>query len=177
MRYNGRMRLHASALRRPAIFLGILAAIVLFWRFTGLHELAIEFVVFLEKIARRSGPGGMLAFLALSSLASSIGPFTVVPLVPSAARVWGVAPTAALMMLGGLIGATVTYLIGRFAGERVLHLFIRPARLERWRESVPKKAAFAAALAIKFALPAEIGYVFGMLRFGLFKYLLVTFLS
>ena len=177
MRYNGVMRLHASALRRAAIILGILAAVVLFWRFTGLHELAVEFVVFLEKIARRAGPGGKLAFLTLSALASSVGPFTVVPLVPSATRVWGAATTACLMMLGGLIGATLTYLIGRFAGDRALRLFIRPSRLERWRDSVPKDAAFTAALAIKFALPAEVGYIFGMLRFGLLKYLLVTFIS
>jgi uncharacterized membrane protein YdjX (TVP38/TMEM64 family) len=175
--YNDGMKIHASTLRRLAILLGVMAAIVLFWRFTGLHEIFLEFVVFLEKVARRSGPGGMLAFLTLSTFASSIGPFTVVPLVPSAVRVWGVPTTAFLMMFGGLLGATLTYTIGRFAGERVLKLFVRPARLARWKETVPKRAAFFMALAIKFALPAEVGYAFGIVRFGLLKYLLVTFIS
>lgn len=171
------MKIHAAAIRKLAVILGILLVVVLFWRFTGLHEIFLEFIVFLEKIARRSGPGGMLAFLALATFASSIGPFTVVPLVPAAMHVWGVAATAALMMLGGLCGASLTYLIGRFAGERALRLFVRPSRLARWRAVVPEDAAFALALAIKFALPAEVGYAFGMVRFGLLKYLLVTFIA
>jgi len=175
--YHGGMRIPTPTLRRLGIALGVLAAIVLFWRFTGLHEIFIEFILFLERVARKSGPTAALAFLALATFASSVGPFTVVPLVPSAVGVWGMPATAGLMMLGGLLGATLTYLIGRFAGERVLHLFVRPSRLERWKGHVPKQAAFLVALAIKFALPAEVGYVFGMLRFGLLKYLLVTFIS
>jgi uncharacterized membrane protein YdjX (TVP38/TMEM64 family) len=171
------MRIHPSTLNRLAAVLFVLAGLVLFWRFTGIREVVLEFIVFLEVIARRSGPAGMLAFLALSTFASSIGPFTVVPLVPAAVEVWGIPLTAALMMLGGLMGATLTYCIGRFAGERILKLFVRPARLERWRTEVPEHAAFFLALAIKFALPAEVGYAFGMVRFGLLKYLLVTFIS
>lgn len=171
------MRIHPSVLNRLAIFLFILAGVVLFWRMTGLQALFQEFIVFLEKVARQSGPYGALAFLGLSVLASSIGPFTVVPLVPSALRAWGIPMTAVLMMAGGLCGATLTYLIGRFAGEKFLRLFVRPNRLARWKHDVPEHAAFMLALAIKFALPAEVGYVFGLMRFGLLKYLLVTFIS
>jgi len=97
--------------------------------------------------------------------------------VPAAVGAWGVPVTAALMMLGGLCGAALTYCIGRFAGERILRLFVRPKRLEHWKHEVPEDAAFFLALAIKFSFPAEVGYAFGMVRFGLFKYLLVTFIS
>jgi len=171
------MRIHPSTLNRLAAVLFVLAGLVLFWRFTGIREIVLEFIVFLEVLARRSGPGGMIAFVTLATFASSIGPFTVVPLVPAAVGVWGVPLTAALMMLGGLCGATLTYCIGRFAGDGILKLFVRPKRLERWKDEVPEGAAFTLALAIKFALPAEVGYAFGLVRFGLFKYLLVTFLS
>lgn len=171
------MRIHPSTLNRLAAFLFILAGLVLFWRFTGIREVLLDFIVYLEAIARRSGPAGMLAFLALGTFASSIGPFTVVPLVPAAVGVWGVPLTAALMMLGGLMGATLTYCIGRFAGDGILRLFVRPKRLKRWRDEVPEHAAFTLALAIKFALPAEVGYAFGLVRFGLLKYLLITFLA
>src|SRR6186997_2538277 len=109
--YHEGMRIHPSTLNRLAAVLFVLAGLVLFWRFTGIREIVLEFIVFLEVLARRSGPGGMIAFVTLATFASSIGPFTVVPLVPAAVGVWGVPLTAALMMLGGLCGATLTYCI------------------------------------------------------------------
>lgn len=171
------MRFDPMLIKRLVILAAALTGVVVLWRVSGLHELFFDAILFLEQVARDSGPAGALAFLALSVLAASIGPFTVVPLVPSALRAWGSPFTALMLMLGGLLGASLTYLIGRYAGERVLKLFVRTKRLERWKSDVPEHAAFLLAIAVKFALPAEIGYAFGMARFGLLKYLLVTFIS
>lgn len=114
---------------------------------------APAFVVF-------AGVGAMLAFLSSSLL------------VPAAVGVWGPWGTAGLLWLGWILGGLVMYGVGRTLGLAAVRLFVAESKLERYHERIERAAPFSLVFLFQLALPSEVpGYVLGLIRYPLVKYL------
>jgi uncharacterized membrane protein YdjX (TVP38/TMEM64 family) len=117
-----------------------------------------------------------LLFFLFSILSVLLGPLTSSPLVPIAVAVWGKWLTFFLLMAGWVVGGTISYFIGRSVGYVLLLRFVSREQIESWRTFISRETNFLFALLFRFAMPAETGYVFGLVRYELWKFLLVTIL-
>lgn len=115
-------------------------------------------------------------FFGFAALSVLLGPLTSAPLVPVAVLTWGKWPTFLLLVSGWMVGAMLAYLVGRTAGNAVLARIVSPANLEAWRSFLSRRTTIFSALLFRLALPAETGYVFGLVRYAPWKFLLVTVL-
>jgi uncharacterized membrane protein YdjX (TVP38/TMEM64 family) len=110
-------------------------------------------------------------------LAALISPLTNIPLVPIAVLIWGPIPTIIYLLFGWLLGDIVAYLVGRYLGYRAVSFFVSKEKLDDWSSLVKKRATFSTALLLRVALPAELGYAFGTIRYPLGTYIMITFLA
>jgi membrane protein YqaA with SNARE-associated domain len=93
-------------------------------------------------------------------------------LVPVAVHSWG-KPTTILLLWGSwMLGAAISYWIGRHPGRR-LAKWLAPARkVAKYEKKISANANFSLVLLFQLALPSEIpGYVLGTLRYPLGRYL------
>lgn len=76
-------------------------------------------------------------FIILASLSAMISPFSSTPLVPVAVVLWGTSLTTVLLFIGWLIGDTVAYFVGRYAGQSVLKCLLPRISLKNTRPTFP----------------------------------------
>lgn len=120
---------------------------------------------------------GAAAFSLLAGLSVLLGPFTSVPLVPSAVRTWGIAETLALLLLGWVLGSSAAYAVGRLLGETVVKKIVGETKLADWVRTLDRRLSFPLLLLFRLATPSETGYIFGVLRYRFGRYLLLTLLA
>lgn len=142
-----------------------------------LLEAAAELSRWLERYVRSAGPWGVVAFMALAFLSSLVSPFSSVPIAPAAVLAWGAWPTFLLLLLGWMLGDTASWTIGRYAGHPLVRRFLPWQKLERLKARVPRQRTLLFAGLLRIALPSEIGYAYGALRFPLWQYLIITFIA
>ena len=121
----------------------------------------------------RMAVGLFIAFAAISVL---FGPFTSVFLVPIAILLWGMIRTFIFLLTGWLIGGVLTYALGRFIGYPIVTKLVSKAQVDEWIDWISKEATFILAFLFRLALPAETGYVFGLVKYNFWKYMLIVFL-
>lgn len=119
----------------------------------------------------------ILFFIVLAALSALLSPFSSTPIVPVAVALWGIESTFALLLFGWLLGDALAYAIGRFGAHTFLKQFIREEKLNGYEQYVFKHITFISALLARLAFPAEIGYVFGLIRYKFGAYMLVTFIA
>lgn len=120
---------------------------------------------------------GAAAFSSLAALSVLLGPFTSVPLIPSAVAVWGIPQTLTLLLVGWILGSSLAYAIGRLLGETVVKKLVGEAKLADWMGTLDRRLSFPLLLLFRLATPSETGYIFGILRYRFGRYLLLTFLA
>jgi len=155
----------------------IIASTILFWYFTVFQEAFYDVVIFFEKYVRQNELLGLLIFLLIAILSALLSPLTNVPLIPIAVALWGVFPTMIILFVGWLIGDIIAYYIGRYIGGPLFRYIISAKRFDKWTEEIRKHTRFYMLLLLRVALPAELGYAFGIMRYPFFKYMLITFLA
>lgn len=116
-------------------------------------------------------------FILLAAISSMVSPFSSVPVIPFAVTLWGVGVTTTLLVLGWLIGDVIAYAIGRYAAHPLIAQFVKEKKLARYRRYFSDHATFLRALLVRLALPAEIGYAFGLIKYNFGSYILVTFIT
>jgi len=139
----------------------------------------IFFIVAEDVGSFASGNAGLVIvlFVLLATISALVSPFSSVPIVPVAVALWGPWLTSAFLLLGWLFGDTLAYAIGRYAGHSIVRQFIREEKLRGYERYFSERMTFLRALLIRLALPAEIGYGFGLIRYHLGAYFLVTFIT
>ena len=158
----------------------IFVAAVLAFLFVYSNALQNDFykiVEFFNSLVVKNEPLAVLVFVLLSTVAALISPLTNIPLVPFAVVIWGAVPTTALLLSGWLLGDILAYGIGRQFGHRGISYFVGNERLESWSQTVKKHTSFQRALFFRLILPAELGYAFGIIRYPVGLYILITFLA
>lgn len=154
------------------LFLGALVAVSLL-----LQDVFENLVVALARYEAARPVLGPLLFVVLAAASVMLGPFTSAPLMPFAVGVWGTGKTLALLLTGWLAGNAAAYGIGYHFGYPVVSLIVPAAVLQKWIRFLREGVSAWGIFLIRLAVPAEIGYVFGLLKYDFRKYLAVVFLA
>ncbi|MCR4330868.1 MAG: VTT domain-containing protein [Patescibacteria group bacterium] len=164
--------------KQALLIIGVLVAItLLFWYSLSLQETFYNIVSFFETYVRQNEALGLLVFMLTAALAALVGPFTNLPLIPVAVALFGTVPTTLLLLGGWLIGDTIAYLIGRYIGYPAVRYVISAKRFDAWLSTISPHTSFFKMFLLRLALPAELGYAFGTIRYPFWKYFLLTFFA
>ncbi len=164
--------------RRLILFLSLAVIIaLLFWYSSILQGYFYVIADLLKELAVQNPLLAIFVFVLTSSLAALVSPLTNIPLVPIATLIWGPIPTIIFLLFGWFIGDVISYLIGRYLGYGVVSYFVSREKLDDWSSMVKKRATFSTALLLRIALPAELGYAFGIIRYPIGLYMIITFLA
>ncbi|PIR70230.1 MAG: hypothetical protein COU46_02545 [Candidatus Niyogibacteria bacterium CG10_big_fil_rev_8_21_14_0_10_42_19] len=161
------------------IFIIVLAVMIafLFWYSTASDDEFLAVVSFFEYYVNKSEALGVLIFLVLNSASVMLGPFTSFPLVPISVVVWGEFNTIILLLAGWLLGDVVAYYIGYYFSYPAVRYLVSAERLDSWISTVSERTNFYVLFLFRMAFPAEIGYAFGLIKYDLGKYLILTLIA
>lgn len=164
--------------KRVIVFICIAIVIAfLFWYSSVLQGAFYRIADYLSALAIENEFLAILVFVLTSALAALISPLTNIPLVPIATLIWGPVPTIIFLLSGWLVGDIVAYLVGRYLGHKAVSYFVSTEKLDDWSNMVKKRTSFSTAFLLRVALPAELGYAFGIIRYPASSYIIITFLS
>lgn len=122
--------------------------------------------------------GGAALFVLLSALSAMLAFFSSALLLPVAVHTWGEAACVFLLWFGWILGGASAYGIARFWGRPVVRRLASSELLERYEARISRGSSFGLVLLFQLAVPSEIpGYVLGLARYGLRRYLLVLALA
>lgn len=121
---------------------------------------------------------GAVLFVLLSALSAMLAFFSSALLLPVALQAWGKAVSALLLWVGWTLGGACAYGIARAWGRPVIRRLTSGSVLARYEERISRRTPFGVVLLFQFAVPSEIpGYVLGLARYGLRRYLAVLALA
>jgi len=163
--------------RLPLIVGIITATLILFWYFSAFQETFYDVAIFFEKYVGQNKLLGIFIFLFIAILSALLSPLTNAPLIPVAVALWGVMPTMMILFTGWIVGDIIAYHIGRYIGGPLFRYIISAKRFDKWVDEIQKHTRFYMLLLLRVALPAELGYAFGILRYSFGKYMLITLLA
>lgn len=164
--------------KRIFLILGIVVIIAtLFWYSSVLQSTFYVVVDFFNKLVIYNEYLAVLLFILIAATAALISPFTNVPLIPVAVVIWGPLFTTILLLFGWLVGDILAYVVGRYLGYQAICYIISEEKFDNLINTIKVHTNFLRALFFRLALPAELGYIFGIIRYHFWKYLLITFLA
>jgi uncharacterized membrane protein YdjX (TVP38/TMEM64 family) len=115
---------------------------------------------------------GVWTFAILSMLSAVLAFFSTVAIVPIAVFAWGKPATIALLWGSWLMGAALSYWIGRRPGRRLVSWAASKESVARYEEKISARATFPLVLLFQLAVPSEIpGLVLGALHYDFKRYL------
>lgn len=152
-----------------ALAVGILVGVS-----AGAYEAFVAAARWLQQGASAQGELAVAVFLVLALVSSLVSPVSSGPLVPSAVLAWGRGWTLVLLVAGWMAGGALAWWLGRAGRARFLARSERLRKVERRLRELPSKRSFVVALALRVALPSEVGYAYGLVRYPLLPYLAIT---
>lgn len=158
------------------IFSFCLLGLAMFWLWGQVmaQEFGERQIAFLQAYSAVHPYLAMGLFSLFAFLSVLLGPLSSAPIVPVAIVLWGKFMTLFLMLTGWVVGAVVSYVVGKYAGYPIVIRLLSKKRVDEWMRRVSRHATFFLALMFRLALPAETGYVFGLLRYPFWKFFLIT---
>lgn len=118
----------------------------------------------LEPWVERHGFIGAGVYVLSAAASVVLLPFSSLPLLPLAVRLWGVWLAGALSALGWWLGALVAFWIARLARSS-LGRFASLEAIDRVERSVPADVGFAAIVVLRMVLPVDVtSFALGLLR-------------
>lgn len=121
---------------------------------------------------------GVSLFLLLSALSAMLAFFSSAVLVPVAIEAWGKLACTLLLWLGWILGGACAYCIARYGGRPLVRRLASAKGLARYEERISRHTPFSLVLLFQLAVPSEIpGYVLGLARYGLRRYLAILALA
>lgn len=117
---------------------------------------------------------GAALFILLSAFSAMLAFFSSAVLVPVAIHTWGEAVCAVLLWCGWMLGGVCAYGIASSWGRPMVRRLVSGDVLGRYEERISQHSSFGLVLLFQLAVPSEIpGYVLGLARYGLRRYLAV----
>lgn len=164
--------------KRIFLILGIVVIVAaLFWYSSAIQNTFYVIVDFFNTLVIYNEYLAIILFILIAATAALISPFTNVPLIPIAVVIWGTLGTTILLLFGWLVGDILAYLIGRYLGYPAIRYIISEEKFDNLIKVIKTHTNFLKAFLFRLALPAELGYMFGIIRYNFGKYLLITFLA
>jgi uncharacterized membrane protein YdjX (TVP38/TMEM64 family) len=160
-------------LKRRAGVLVLLAIVVtLVILSDDLHAWLMGFLSPVKQIVRTQPVLGGFLFVLLAALSAMLAFVSSAVIVPVGVYVWGKPLTIFLLWVGWVLGGVCAYTISRFFGRPVVTALSSRALVERYEKRLSHQAPFGLVLLFQLALPSELpGYLLGMARYPLWKYL------
>jgi uncharacterized membrane protein YdjX (TVP38/TMEM64 family) len=116
---------------------------------------------------------GAVLFVLFGAISAMFAFVSAAVVVPVAVQSLGQPLTVILLWLGWMLGGLCAYGVGRYLGRPVVSALAGRPALERFEHRLQANTPFAVILLFQLALPSELpGYLLGMLRYPLSKYLL-----
>ncbi len=107
---------------------------------------------------------GAVAYVLATAVSIVLLPFSSLPLLPLAARIWGVWLAGALSAAGWWLGALGAFWIARL-GRHALEHFVSLETLDKLERSIPKDVGFAGIVVLRMVLPVDVtSFALGLLR-------------
>lgn len=140
------------------LFLLIVAAILLgFWEFQW-DLSAFEAWIAAHHIL------GIAVYVVFVAASVVLLPFSSLPLLPLAARIFGVWMTAILSILGWWIGCLIAFQIARL-GRKYLENVVSLEAVDRMERKIPKDIGFAGIIIVRMVLPVDVtSFALGLLK-------------
>jgi len=149
--------------------------VVLFWSSVQLQEYFKDAATILNYYGDANPYLSILIFFGLSVLSTMLVSFSSVWLVPVGIILWGNWGTIGLLLSGWLVGACISYTIGRYGGYPIAHRLVDEKMLRKYECLISEKLSIWAIFLLRFTLPSEIpGYLLGIFRYPFSKYFIVT---
>ena len=121
---------------------------------------------------------GVVMFILLAAFSAMLSLFTSIPTLPFAVVVWGKMLTFTFLLIGWIIGAIVSYAIGRYGLHFIFRRLLPIGKIESYRKKLSEHSQFILVVLFRLALPAEVtGLVLGSLRYNFIKYMLASVIS
>lgn len=121
---------------------------------------------------------GAVLFVLVSALSAMLAFFSSALLLPVALNAWGKSVCVLLLWVGWMLGGACAYGIARAWGRPVIRRLTSSNLLARYEERISRHTPVGLVLLFQLAVPSEIpGYVLGLARYGLRRYLLVLALA
>lgn len=160
------------------LLLVVASAAFVIWSSSSLQEIILRYSGLITVFFQEHESLGIFIFLSVSVVSVVISPFSSLPLIPSVIMVWGNLVTFTILVAGWFFGAWLGYLLGGWAGRKVLRHWWDFEKVEYYKEKISPRAQFWLVFLFRLAIPSEItGITLGIIRYQLGKYLLITFLT
>ncbi len=121
--------------------------------------------------------GGLL-YVALLAVSVVLLPLSSLPLLPLAAKIFGVVPAALLSVAGWWIGSLIAFELARL-GRHQLERITSLAAVDRLEEQIPHDVGFWGIVVLRMILPTDVvSFALGLLKHLTFRtYALATLLG
>lgn len=163
-----------SMWRRALILLIVIAVLAVLTSSDALYGIVLRAVDTVEPIIAAHPRWGVSLFILLSALSAMLAFFSTAVIAPIAVQTWGEPLSITFLWIGWMIGGMCAYTIGRTLGRSVVRSLISGAALDRFESRITTRTPFTLVLLFQLALPSEVpGYVLGLARYRLAKYLLI----
>lgn len=99
------------------------------------------------------------------------------PVIIIGGAIFGWLPALAYTLLGGMVGTSLAFFIGRYFGRGLLVYFKGPSILEKIEQRLPRKFTFKAIFLLRLLphpLYDVVGYASGFTNISYFKYIVAT---
>jgi uncharacterized membrane protein YdjX (TVP38/TMEM64 family) len=161
-----------SAYWRIAGFAVVFAAIATLAASDAMHAATLRFVGQMAALLDTHPVAGACMFVVFAALSAMLAFVSAALAVPVAVYSLGQPATAGLLWLGWILGGVCAHSVGRFLGRPVVSTLAGAAALARFEHRLHANTPFGLILLLQLALPSELpGYLLGMLRYPLRKYL------
>lgn len=169
---------HGVVWRRAAILALLCLALAGVAASDTLHAALLDVFSASKEVIARNPVQGALFFVLLAAISAMFAFVSIAIIVPVAVFAWGEPLSMLLLWLGWILGGTTAYGIARFLGLPVVHWLTAEAALRRVERRIHSETPFGLILLFQLGLPSEIpGYVLGLARYPLGKYLLALALA
>lgn len=160
---------------RRALLLGLVfAAAIVVASLDALHAPVLRLIAVTEEAIDLYPIAGRILFVVSAAISGMLAFVSSAVLVPVAVYAWGPVQCALLLWLGWIVGGCLAYGVGRVLGRPVVERLVEPAVVARYEGRFRERASFGLVLLFQMALPSELpGYVLGIVRYGLARYLAI----
>jgi uncharacterized membrane protein YdjX (TVP38/TMEM64 family) len=167
--------IHRGQVWRRAILLGLLCIGLAYLASSDvLHRALIQLLSEIEGVIAARPILGATLFILFAGLSAMFTFVSIAAVVPVAVYAWGPFFSIVLLWIGWILGGICAYTIGRYLGRPMVMWFTsNSAALHRLEARIGRDTPFGLVLLFQLAMPSEIpGYVLGLTRYSLGKYLL-----
>ncbi len=150
---------HAWGARLPALRAGAVAVAL----FSIGILVAQQFPALIASQHASHGPLGMVVFVVTSAVAVLLPMLTNLALVPLAVLAWGPQWTASLLLLGWIIGAVLSFTLGRHAQRWILERFPSVRRHADIDRLIAPRHRMLSLILLRMSFPVDVlSYALGL---------------